>query len=77
MIFNDSNDSCNFRYGRKLPLVVAIITQVIAGTLCAYVPWFLGLLVFKFITAFATGGTMILSFVLCMELIGKFTSYIF
>jgi chromosome transmission fidelity protein 4 len=50
--------------GRKLPLIVAIGLQAIAGALSAFSPWFGGFLLARFVMAVATGGTMIISFVL-------------
>lgn len=59
-----------YRFGRRLPLVVAVIIQLIFGLASSFVPWFWLYLIFRFLTALATGGTMITSFVLTMELIG-------
>ncbi|XP_015609722.1 organic cation transporter protein-like [Cephus cinctus] len=66
MIFSMMAD----RIGRKIPLMIAIILQVLTGILSAFVPWFELFLVLKFISAVATGGTMLVSFVLLMEIIG-------
>ncbi|KAJ9582501.1 hypothetical protein L9F63_003194 [Diploptera punctata] len=58
------------RYGRKMPLVVAGVMQVVFGSACAFMPWFEGFLFMRFITACAIGGSMITSFVICMEILG-------
>lgn len=60
----------NFRSGRSKPMIVAVIIQVISGSLCAFVPWLWAFLLLRFVVATATGGTMVTSFVLVMELIG-------
>ncbi|XP_037922446.1 organic cation transporter protein-like isoform X2 [Hermetia illucens] len=58
------------KFGRRNPLVVAVIIQLITGVGSAFAPWFWLFCILKFITGFATGGTMVTSFVLVMELIG-------
>ncbi|XP_076237791.1 organic cation transporter protein-like [Calliopsis andreniformis] len=58
------------RIGRKKPLMIAIGLQALTGFMSAFVPWYELFLIFKFITAVATGGTMLVSFVLLMEIVG-------
>lgn len=58
------------RYGRKMPLMVSVILQLASGIGCAVVPWFPALLLMKFLSALATGGTMVTSYVICMEIVG-------
>lgn len=58
------------RFGRKQPLVVACMMQVVFGSACAFMPWFEGFLVMRFLTAAAVGGSMITSFVICTEILG-------
>lgn len=58
------------KYGRKNPLVWAVILQATSGTIAGFSPWFPLFLVMRFLAALATGGTMVTSFVLTMELIG-------
>ncbi|XP_058823488.1 organic cation transporter protein isoform X2 [Topomyia yanbarensis] len=58
------------KFGRRPPLVIAVIIQLVSGVATAYIPWFWGFVVLRFITAVATGGTMVTSFVLIMEIIG-------
>nr|CAD7443349.1 unnamed protein product [Timema bartmani] len=65
------------RFGRKKPLVLAILLQSLAGVTSAFVPWFEVFLILRFIDAMATGGTMITSFVLCMELVGGWWRLVF
>ncbi|XP_063902776.1 organic cation transporter protein-like [Zophobas morio] len=58
------------RYGRRDPLIAAVILQVLSGTGAALSPWFFMFLVMRFLAALATGGTMVISFVLIMEIVG-------
>ncbi|CAO1305326.1 unnamed protein product [Diamesa hyperborea] len=58
------------KYGRRIPLVIAVTVQLIFGVASAYAPFFWIFVVFRFVTAMATGGTMVTSFVLVMEIIG-------
>jgi len=50
--------------GRKVPLIFAIGVQAGGGILSSFLPWYSAFLVARFIMAVATGGTMIISFVL-------------
>lgn len=61
------------RFGRKLPLVGAVVLQAVSGTIAGFSPWFSLFLIMRFLAALATGGTMVTSFVLTMELIGEFS----
>ncbi|XP_018329064.1 organic cation transporter protein isoform X2 [Agrilus planipennis] len=67
MVFGVISD----KWGRKAPLVWAVVIQVASGTLCALAPWFWLFLLLRLICATATGGTMITSFVIVMEVIGS------
>lgn len=58
------------KFGRRNPLIWAVLIQLISGTAIAFTPWFWVFLVLRFISAAATGGTMVTSFVLVMEIIG-------
>ncbi|XP_014473977.1 PREDICTED: organic cation transporter protein-like isoform X2 [Dinoponera quadriceps] len=58
------------RYGRKIPLMVSVVLQLVSGIGCAIVPWFQALLLMKLLSAMATGGTMVTSYVICMEIVG-------
>ncbi|XP_052869352.1 organic cation transporter protein isoform X2 [Anopheles cruzii] len=58
------------KYGRRPPLVIAVLIQLVAGVGAALVGSFWVFVVLRFLTAVATGGTMVTSFVLVMEIIG-------
>ncbi|XP_064214230.1 organic cation transporter protein-like isoform X1 [Tribolium castaneum] len=58
------------RLGRRSPLICAVFLQVLCGMGAAVSPWFPLFLVLRFIAALATGGTMVMSFVLVMEIVG-------
>ncbi|VVD00493.1 unnamed protein product [Leptidea sinapis] len=58
------------RFGRRAPFLAAVFLQLISGVATAYsVNWYM-FTALRFILAVATGGTMVTSFVLTMELIG-------
>lgn len=56
---------CLCRIGRKKPLMIAIALQSATGFASAFAPWYELFLVLKFVCAVSTGGTMLVSFVLC------------
>nr|XP_018906940.1 PREDICTED: organic cation transporter protein-like isoform X1 [Bemisia tabaci] len=58
------------RYGRKKPLIIGVVGQLVAGVAAAFMPTYELLLLFRFITSVAVGGTMAVSCVLCMEVVG-------
>ncbi|XP_011690335.1 PREDICTED: organic cation transporter protein-like isoform X2 [Wasmannia auropunctata] len=58
------------RIGRKKPLMIAVALQSATGFASAFAPWYELFLVLKFICALSTGGTMLVSFVLLMEIVG-------
>ncbi|XP_071445792.1 organic cation transporter protein-like [Hetaerina americana] len=58
------------RIGRKRPLIAALALQTIAALASASVPWFEAFIILRFLLAIATGGTMMTSFVICMEIVG-------
>ncbi|XP_072762665.1 organic cation transporter protein isoform X1 [Anoplolepis gracilipes] len=58
------------RYGRKNPLIISVVLQLLSGIGCAIVPWFQVLLLMKLLSALATGGMMVTSYVICMEIVG-------
>ncbi|XP_043281642.1 organic cation transporter protein-like isoform X2 [Venturia canescens] len=66
MVFSAMAD----RIGRKIPLMIAVIIQSLTGLLSTFVPWYELFLVLKFVSAVATGGTMLITFVLLMEIVG-------
>uniref|UniRef100_A0A0C9QMI4 Orct2_2 protein n=1 Tax=Fopius arisanus TaxID=64838 RepID=A0A0C9QMI4_9HYME len=53
------------RFGRKIPLMISVLLQLASGIGCAIVPWFPALLILKLLSAMATGGTMVTSYVIC------------
>ncbi|XP_045449762.1 organic cation transporter protein-like [Melitaea cinxia] len=66
MLFGHLSD----RFGRRIPFLGAVFLQLIAGVTTAYsVNWYM-FTSLRFLLAVATGGTMVTSFVLIMELIG-------
>ncbi|XP_011312309.1 organic cation transporter protein [Fopius arisanus] len=58
------------RIGRKIPLMIAVVVQSVTGLLSTFSPWFELFVLCKFVAAIATGGTMLISFVLLMEVVG-------
>jgi MFS family permease len=58
------------KYGRRSPLVLAVTIQLVFGLASSFAPSYWLFCVFRFFTAAATGGTMVTSFVLVMEIIG-------
>jgi len=45
--------------------MISVILQLLSGIGCAVVPWFYALLLMKLLSALATGGTMVTSYVIC------------
>ncbi|CAG4930720.1 unnamed protein product [Colias eurytheme] len=58
------------KYGRKNPLMFGILLQFVAGFLTCVVRQYWMFMIFWFILAVATGGLGIISFVVCMEVVG-------
>lgn len=54
----------SFRYGRKIPMMFAIVLLLVAGVGTSLAPWYELFLPLRFATALAIGGLMISSFVL-------------
>lgn len=59
------------KFGRRSPLVAAVFIQLASGVATAFAPWFWLFCVLRFILALATAGTLVVSFVLLMELVGE------
>lgn len=59
-----------FRYGRKNPLLVAVVIQLSAGVAAAYVPDYWTFTFLRFLVGMSVGGTMVTSFVIVMEFVG-------
>ncbi|EDV98284.1 organic cation transporter protein [Drosophila grimshawi] len=66
MIFGMLSD----RFGRRPSFLGCCFMQLICGLIVCVSPYFWFYCLFRFLTAFATGGTMTTSFVLIMEIIG-------
>lgn len=60
----------NFRFGRKLPLLVAVVIQVSAGVAAAFLPDYWSFTFFRFLVGMSVGGTMVTGFVIAMEFVG-------
>lgn len=58
------------RNGRKKTLLICIFLQALFGITSAYVPWFWGFILARFLLAVTNGGTTSTSFVMCMEVVG-------
>ncbi|XP_013173239.1 PREDICTED: organic cation transporter protein-like isoform X1 [Papilio xuthus] len=66
MVFGHLSD----RFGRRMPFVAAVCLQLVTGVTTAFsVDWYM-FTILRFLLAVATGGTMVSSFVLIMEIIG-------
>jgi MFS family permease len=55
------------KYGRRGPLMIAIIFQSVASYVASVFPWYWGWLFIWFLLALCSGGLGIISFVMCME----------
>lgn len=55
------------RYGRKTPLMIAILIQACTSYVASVLPWYWYFLANWFVLALASGGITIISFVLCLE----------
>ncbi|KAH8389311.1 hypothetical protein KR215_000233 [Drosophila sulfurigaster] len=58
------------RFGRRPAFLGCCFMQLICGLIVCLSPYYWFYVIFRFLTAFATGGTMCTSFVLIMEIIG-------
>lgn len=58
------------RFGRKNPLLVAVVIQVTMGITAAYVPDYWSFTFVRFLVGMSVGGTMVTSFVIVMEFVG-------
>ncbi|CAG5027905.1 unnamed protein product [Parnassius apollo] len=66
MVFGHLSD----RFGRRMPFLAAVFIQLVSGVATAFsVNWYM-FTTLRFLLAVATGGTMVSSFVLIMEIIG-------
>ncbi|XP_049872504.1 organic cation transporter-like protein [Pectinophora gossypiella] len=58
------------RFGRKIPLLVAVVIQVTMGVAAAYISEFWTFTFFRFLVGMSVGGTMVTGFVIVMEFVG-------
>ncbi|CAH1969384.1 unnamed protein product [Acanthoscelides obtectus] len=58
------------RHGRKTVLMVCIFLQSLFGILASWIPWYWGFIISRFLLAISNGGTIVTSFVMCMEIVG-------
>ncbi|KAJ3666216.1 hypothetical protein Zmor_001669 [Zophobas morio] len=58
------------RHGRKKTLIVCIVLQSLFGIAASRIPWYWGFVVTRLLLAVANGGTIVVSFVMCMEVVG-------
>ncbi|XP_019866221.2 organic cation transporter protein isoform X2 [Aethina tumida] len=58
------------RKGRKNVLTVCILLQSIFGFVCAWIPWYWGYILARLFVGVFNGGTIVTSFVMCMEVVG-------
>lgn len=58
------------KQGRKKTLIICIVLQALFGIAAARIPWYWGFIVCRFLLAVANGGTIVTSFVMCMEVVG-------
>lgn len=53
------------RWGRKKPLILTGVLQLLTGVASSLVPWYWGFIALRFIQALCVGGNMTISFVIC------------
>ncbi|KAI8421826.1 hypothetical protein MSG28_009775 [Choristoneura fumiferana] len=58
------------RFGRKSPLLVAVVIQVTMGIAAAFVPGFWTFTFLRLLVGMSVGGTMVTGFVIVMEFVG-------
>ncbi|XP_049872895.1 organic cation transporter protein-like [Pectinophora gossypiella] len=66
IIFGMASD----RFGRKKPLSVAVVIQVLCGYIAAFINDFYLFTFFRFLIGTSVGGTMVITFVIVMEFVG-------
>lgn len=59
------------RFGRKRPLIVAVVIQVFGGIGAAYITHYWGFTIVRFFVGASVGGTMVVGFVIMMEFVGN------
>ncbi|XP_021181745.1 organic cation transporter-like protein [Helicoverpa armigera] len=58
------------RYGRKDPLLVAVVIQLVCGIGAVYCPDYWSFTFMRFLIGLSVGGTMVTTFVIVMEFVG-------
>ncbi|XP_023954324.1 organic cation transporter-like protein isoform X2 [Bicyclus anynana] len=58
------------RFGRKKPLLVAVVLQVSSGITAAYMPDYWTFTFIRLLVGMSVGGTMVIGFVIVMEFVG-------
>lgn len=58
------------RFGRKYPLLIAVVIQVTMGISAAFVPGYWEFTFLRFLVGMSVGGTMVTGFVIVMEFVG-------
>ncbi|CAH1636432.1 unnamed protein product [Spodoptera littoralis] len=58
------------RFGRKCPLLVAVVMQIACGVGAAFVPDYWSFTFLRFVIGMSVGGTMVTGFVIVMEFVG-------
>ncbi|KAG7299051.1 hypothetical protein JYU34_017526 [Plutella xylostella] len=58
------------RYGRKLPFIVGVVIQILAGILAAIMTDYWWFSFCRFLVGVSVGGTMVCGFVMVMEFVG-------
>ncbi|XP_045468546.1 organic cation transporter protein-like isoform X4 [Harmonia axyridis] len=58
------------QYGRKIILIICVVIQTIFGFIATWSPYFWGFVAARFLVAVANGGTLVVSFVMCIEIVG-------
>ncbi|XP_022122090.2 organic cation transporter protein [Pieris rapae] len=59
------------RYGRKNPLLAAVVLQLVMGLVASFLPEFWSFTFVRFLVGASVGGTMVTSFVIIMESVGS------
>uniref|UniRef100_A0A0K8SX32 Major facilitator superfamily (MFS) profile domain-containing protein n=1 Tax=Lygus hesperus TaxID=30085 RepID=A0A0K8SX32_LYGHE len=57
------------KWGRKKPLILTGVLQLVTGVTSSIVPWYWGFIALRFVQALCVGGNMTISFVICMEVL--------
>ncbi|XP_026748938.2 organic cation transporter protein-like [Galleria mellonella] len=58
------------RFGRRIPLLVAVVLQVTMGIAAAFMPEYWSFTLVRFLIGASVGGTMVIGFVVVMEFVG-------